>query len=85
MLSSSILINNSFTRVIPDSIGNLIILQPGLSRNNLTSDHASSEIIFLTSLTKCRKPKSVASSYNPLNGTLQIIEKLISIQDTIMS
>ncbi|CAL0323395.1 unnamed protein product [Lupinus luteus] len=61
----------SWLGVIPDSIGNLIILQLlGLLGNNLTSDPASSEISFLTSLTKCRKPKSVASSYNPLNGTL---------------
>ncbi|CAL0301043.1 unnamed protein product [Lupinus luteus] len=71
MLDVLDLSNNNITGVIPDSIGNLINLQLlGLLGNNLTGDPASSELSFLTALTKCRKLKSLVLSYNPLNGAL---------------
>ncbi|KAK7246116.1 hypothetical protein RIF29_40975 [Crotalaria pallida] len=71
MLVSLTLINNSFTGVIPDSIGNLRNIQLlGLLGNRLSSDPVSQEISFLTSLTNCRKLKSILLSNNPLNGTL---------------
>lgn len=71
MLLELVLANNTFTGVIPDSIGDLRNLQIlYLLGNKLTSDPASPEIGFLTSLTKCRKLEKILLSTNPLNGTL---------------
>ncbi|XP_027362458.1 probable LRR receptor-like serine/threonine-protein kinase At3g47570 [Abrus precatorius] len=71
MLLQLVLANNSFSGVIPDSVGNLRNLESlYLIGNKLTSDPASPEMSFLTSLTKCRQLKKILLSLNPLDGTL---------------
>ncbi|XP_057432622.1 probable LRR receptor-like serine/threonine-protein kinase At3g47570 [Lotus japonicus] len=66
-----VMANNTLTGIIPESVGNLRNLQLFyLVGNKLTSDPASSEMGFLTSLTKCRQLKKILLSINPLNGTL---------------
>ncbi|CAN4081848.1 unnamed protein product [Withania somnifera] len=59
---------NSFTGPIPESLGNLEYLEfLNLGVNNFVSD---SELSFLTSLTNCRKLRSVSFSSNPLDGVI---------------
>ncbi|MCE3051866.1 hypothetical protein HAX54_051084 [Datura stramonium] len=63
--------NNTFSGSIPDSLGNLEfleLLQIGL--NNLIYKNPSSQLTFLTSLTRCRNLRELVIARNPLNGIL---------------
>ncbi|XP_070052458.1 probable LRR receptor-like serine/threonine-protein kinase At3g47570 isoform X2 [Nicotiana tomentosiformis] len=65
-LSQNKLSDNSFTGPIPESLGNLEYLEMlTFEKNNFFGDSALS---FLTSLTKCRKLKSLWFADNPLDG-----------------
>ncbi|XP_019157341.1 PREDICTED: probable LRR receptor-like serine/threonine-protein kinase At3g47570 [Ipomoea nil] len=60
--------DNHFSGSIPNSLENLSLLQTlVMSRNKLASD---SELSFITSLTKCRKLKTLDVGSNSLHGTL---------------
>ncbi|KAL8032434.1 hypothetical protein ABFX02_13G095100 [Erythranthe guttata] len=62
---------NNFNGPIPNSIGNLELLQVlNLEMNNFTSESASSDLSFIASLTNSRYLTELAVSYNPLNGVL---------------
>ncbi|XP_055803513.1 LRR receptor-like serine/threonine-protein kinase GSO2 [Solanum dulcamara] len=63
--------NNILSGSIPDSLGNLEfleLLQIGL--NNLIYHNPSSQLTFLTSLTRCRNLRELVIAQNPLNGVL---------------
>ncbi|KAK9056075.1 hypothetical protein SSX86_027162 [Deinandra increscens subsp. villosa] len=61
--------NNSFSGSIPVTIGKLELLERLLlGLNHFTSD--GSELNFLSSLTNCRKLRTLAFSYNPLKAFL---------------
>ncbi|KAJ7968725.1 Receptor-like protein kinase [Quillaja saponaria] len=65
------LAGNSLTGAIPDSLGNLKDLQfLNLETNNLTNDPVSSDISFLSSLTRCKQLKVLSLAQNPLHGKL---------------
>ncbi|XP_049370169.1 receptor kinase-like protein Xa21 [Solanum verrucosum] len=60
--------DNSFTGVIPESLGNLEYLEVlNLELNNFISD---SSLRFLTSLTDCRKLRALRFNENALDGAL---------------
>ncbi|XP_031130292.1 LRR receptor-like serine/threonine-protein kinase FLS2 [Ipomoea triloba] len=64
---------NRFSGSIPNSLENLCLLQVlGMDENKLASDpsNSSPELSFITSLTKCRKLKSLDVGGNSLHGTL---------------
>ncbi|KAL3500677.1 hypothetical protein ACH5RR_039770 [Cinchona calisaya] len=68
-LTLLVVASNQFTGSIPNNIGNLELLESiNLSGNYLTSDPTSSELEFLSSLTKCKYLKTLDMSNNPLNG-----------------
>ncbi|XP_055805177.1 probable LRR receptor-like serine/threonine-protein kinase At3g47570 isoform X2 [Solanum dulcamara] len=63
--------NNILSGSIPDSLGNLEfleLLQIGL--NKLIYHNPSSQLTFLTSLTRCRNLRELVIARNPLNGVL---------------
>ncbi|CAI9090545.1 OLC1v1025344C1 [Oldenlandia corymbosa var. corymbosa] len=61
--------SNRFTGSIPKSIGNLESLElVYLGENNLKVESSSSELEFLTSLTKCRNLSEIVILGNPFNG-----------------
>ncbi|XP_027183863.1 probable LRR receptor-like serine/threonine-protein kinase At3g47570 [Coffea eugenioides] len=63
--------NNIFSGPIPNALGNLGSLNLlSLGGNNLMIESSSSELVFLTSLTKCRNLTELVIGENPLNGTL---------------
>ncbi|KAL3500668.1 hypothetical protein ACH5RR_039761, partial [Cinchona calisaya] len=60
---------NQFTGSIPNNIGNLELLEYlYLVHNNLINDPTSSELEFLSSLTKCKYLETLEISENPLSG-----------------
>ncbi|KAM3361591.1 hypothetical protein P3S68_016445 [Capsicum galapagoense] len=62
---------NKFSGSIPDSLGNLEFLELlQLGHNLLINQNPSSELTFLTSLTKCRNLRELVIGENPLNGIL---------------
>nr|XP_027088532.1 receptor kinase-like protein Xa21 [Coffea arabica] len=62
---------NKFTGPIPTSLGDLSLLELlNLFSNNLTSDSASQELSFITSLTKCQYLSILVLSGNPFNGII---------------
>ncbi|CDP08227.1 unnamed protein product [Coffea canephora] len=62
---------NRFTGPIPDALGDLRLLQYlVLFGNNLTSDPTSTELSFITSLTKCKNLVYLELGANSLNGLL---------------
>ncbi|XP_009775020.1 uncharacterized protein LOC107781230 [Nicotiana tabacum] len=63
--------NNSFSGSIPDSLSKLEFLQLlQLGQNKLINQNPSSELTFLTSLTRCRNLRELVIGPNPLNGIL---------------
>ncbi|KAH0680923.1 hypothetical protein KY290_023084 [Solanum tuberosum] len=65
--------NNILSGSIPDSLGNLEfleVLQIGL--NKLIYQNPSSQLTFLTSLTRCRNLRELVIAPNPLNGILPV-------------
>ncbi|KAK4710655.1 hypothetical protein R3W88_005168 [Solanum pinnatisectum] len=65
--------NNILSGSIPDSLGNLEfleVLQIGL--NKLIYQNPSSQLTFLTSLTRCRNLRELVIARNPLNGILPL-------------
>ncbi|XP_059287572.1 probable LRR receptor-like serine/threonine-protein kinase At3g47570 [Lycium ferocissimum] len=63
--------NNMFSGSIPDSLGNLELLEVlQLGNNWLINQNPSSELTFLTSLTRCRNLRELVIGQNPLNGIL---------------
>lgn len=62
-----------FTGSIPDSLGDLSLLEVLLLfENNLEIEPLSSELSFITSLTKCKHVNSIQLGKNPLNGALPV-------------
>ncbi|KAM3250828.1 hypothetical protein P3L10_004898 [Capsicum annuum] len=63
--------NNMFSGSIPDSLGNLELLELlQLGQNLLINQNFSTELTFLTSLTRCRNLRELVIRDNPLNGIL---------------
>ncbi|XP_015158536.1 probable LRR receptor-like serine/threonine-protein kinase At3g47570 [Solanum tuberosum] len=65
--------NNILSGSIPDSLGNLeflVVLQIGL--NKLIYQNPSSQLTFLTSLTRCRNLRELVIARNPLNDILPV-------------
>ncbi|XP_019166663.1 PREDICTED: receptor kinase-like protein Xa21 [Ipomoea nil] len=70
-LSVISLTDNHFSGSIPNSLENLSLLQfLEMGRNKLASNPSSQELSFITSLTKCRKLKTLDVGINSLHGTL---------------
>ncbi|KAL8513144.1 hypothetical protein ACS0TY_019360 [Phlomoides rotata] len=62
---------NRFTGIVPHSLSNLTLLKNlGLSENNLRTDASSSELSFITSLTKCTSLTNLLINDNPLDGII---------------
>ncbi|PIN26016.1 Serine/threonine protein kinase [Handroanthus impetiginosus] len=62
---------NSFTGFIPESLGNLEFLEVlYLGYNKFINPSSTSELTFLTFLTKCRRLKDLQIGGNPLGGKL---------------
>ncbi|PIN26729.1 Serine/threonine protein kinase [Handroanthus impetiginosus] len=65
------LFSNSFTGFIPESLGNLEFLEVlSLAYNYFISPSSTSELTFLTLLTKCRRLKELVIGGNTLGGKL---------------
>ncbi|XVF78738.1 hypothetical protein PTKIN_Ptkin14bG0159800 [Pterospermum kingtungense] len=63
--------NNYFSGLIPDTLGNLRLLERfQLSNNNLTTESAIQEWRFLSSLTNCKNLTVLDVTNNSLNGIL---------------
>ncbi|PIN19501.1 Serine/threonine protein kinase [Handroanthus impetiginosus] len=63
--------DNKFTGFIPESLGNLEFLQVlRLGGNKFISVSSTSELTFITSLTKCRRLKDLEIRMNSLGGRL---------------
>ncbi|KAA8535563.1 hypothetical protein F0562_030551 [Nyssa sinensis] len=62
---------NLFTGPVPTSLGNLQLLrQFSIVNNHLTTENESSELSFLTALTRCKLLEVLAFENNPMDGIL---------------
>ncbi|RVW18905.1 putative LRR receptor-like serine/threonine-protein kinase [Vitis vinifera] len=63
--------DNYFTGNVPKDLSNLRKIEVlNLAGNQLTDEHLTSEVGFLTSLTNCKFLRTLWIDYNPLRGTL---------------
>ncbi|RVW18914.1 Receptor kinase-like protein Xa21 [Vitis vinifera] len=63
--------HNSFIGNVPKDLSNLTKLESlNLAYNQLTDEHLTSGVGFLTSLTTCKFFRTLSIGYNPLKGTL---------------
>ncbi|KAK2983458.1 hypothetical protein RJ640_024454, partial [Escallonia rubra] len=64
---------NNFTGIVPNSLGNLGLLESlKLRNNNFISEPSSPYLSFITSLTNCTKLRVLEISNNPITGTLPV-------------
>ncbi|KAK2972174.1 hypothetical protein RJ640_029212, partial [Escallonia rubra] len=67
------LTKNNFSGIVPNSLGNLGLLEElRLGWNNFISEPSSPELSFINSLTKCTKLRVLAISENHITGTLLV-------------
>ncbi|KAK2979895.1 hypothetical protein RJ640_023966, partial [Escallonia rubra] len=64
---------NSFSGIVPNSLGNLRLLKVlRMGDNNFINGPSSPELSFITSLTKCKKLRVLSIRRNPIAGTLPV-------------